>query len=451
MRIGLWTWPAFVVVDAWMCFVAFPGAPFGLFVACRVAVEAVMAAVYLATFTHRVGLRVVLAGQNLAYGVAAAAIAVMAVPLGGIDSVYMHGISIVTLVRAAVIPEPWNRSWPIFATIGLVFPFVMLGVVIWSPSVRLEWFDSNALIAFASNYIFVISSAFLGMVSGNLVWRAQEQVYKARRIGRYRLIAPIGKGGMGEVWLSWDLSLQRNVALKLLRTVGDTGPDIVARFEREALATSRLRSPHVVQIYDYGASEDGLYYIAMEYLNGRDLGSVVRESGPVAAPRAVDFMIQTCMALEVAHHAGVIHRDIKPENLFLVRNVDDGDQIKLLDFGIVRFREPGASNLTFTGILVGTPVYIAPELWTGAAADERSDIYSLGVSLYFILTGRWPFAENDRTGSGRRAPIFASLGPTERVLEDIVSRCLAPDPAQRMPSARVLREALESCRATMAT
>jgi serine/threonine-protein kinase len=263
-------------------------------------------------------------------------------------------------------------------------------------------------------------------------------------------MAPIGKGGMGEVWLAWDVSLQRNVALKLLRAMEDVGPDMVVRFEREALATSRLQSPHVIQIFDYGASEDGLYYIAMEYLNGRDLGTVVRDAGPIPARKAVEYVSQACVALEVAHNAGVIHRDIKPENLFLVQQDGEGDLIKLLDFGIVRFREPGTSHLTWTGMLIGTPIYIAPELWTGAPADERSDIYALGVTFYFLLTGRLPFAEADRTGLGHLPPIFPAPTPGQRELEALVSRCLAPDPAQRVPSAHALRDALDSCRSGLA-
>jgi serine/threonine-protein kinase len=343
-----------------------------------------------------------------------------------------------------VIPEPWRRAGPGFAAIALAFPVVLgVGALVSTPA-REEWLSRDAMVTFISNYIFVLSSAAIGMITSHIVWQAQQRVYRARRVGRYRLMAPIGKGGMGEVWLAWDLSLQRNVALKLLRTLGDAGPDMVARFEREALATSRLQSPHVVQIFDYGASEDGLYYIAMEYLNGRDLGSLVRDTGPLPVLKVVDYVSQACLALEVAHNAGVIHRDIKPENLFLVQRDSEGDLIKLLDFGIVRFREPGPSHLTWTGMLVGTPFYLAPELWTGTPADERSDIYALGVTFYFLLAGRHPFAETDRTGRGRLAPIFTSPTPAQQELDALVARCLAPDPAQRMPSAHALRDTLES-------
>ena len=412
MRIGLWAWPSFILLDAWMCFVAYPGAPFGLFLAYRILVALVLFAVYRATRWRGVPtLRLVIA-QNVAYALAAGAIALMAVHLGGVRSPYMHGISIVALVRAAVMGA---------------------GAAL-SPDARAAWLTPDSLTVFATNYVFVLASAFLGLLSGDIVWRAQEQLYRARRVGRYRLQAPIGKGGMGEVWLAWDLSLRRTVALKLLRGDTATGTDAVQRFEREALAASGLQSPHVVRIFDYGASDDGLYYIAMEYLRGLDLEALVEQHGPVPPARAIRFIIQACLALEEAHAAGIIHRDIKPHNLFVTDVDGDPDFVKLLDFGVVRFRAPapGDHRLTFTGALIGTPVYLAPELWQGAAADERSDIYALGVTLYFLLTGRvslrdeWP-------GDAR---------PAAPALEALVRRCMAVRPDERLPSARDRRLAL---------
>ena len=449
MRIGIWVWPSFTIVDAWMCFVAFPGASFPVFLGYRVAIELLLIGVYHASRGPALSSTTLRLAQNITFTAIAVAIALMATSLGGTRSSYMHGISIVALVRAAIFPEPWRRAWPGFAGIGAAFPVVMgIWVAVW-PELRSEWLSTESLVVFASNYVFVLSSATIGLLTSNIMWRAEQRVYRARRVGRYRLLAPVGKGGMGEVWLAWDTSLQRNVALKLLRAMSDTGPDVVARFEREALATSRLQSPHIIQIFDYGASEDGLYYIAMEYLNGRDLGTVVKENGPPPVAQAIDYAMQACLALEVAHHAGVIHRDIKPENLFLVSSGDKPDHIKLLDFGIVRFREPTGSTLTWTGMLVGTPVYLAPELWMGCPADERSDIYAMGVTLYFLLTGRLPRAEADQTGQGTLAPIFLNPQPEEHSLETIVRQCLEPVPSDRVSSARVLRERLAACRTAM--
>jgi serine/threonine-protein kinase len=256
---------------------------------------------------------------------------------------------------------------------------------------------------------------------------------------------------MGEVWLAWDLNLNRNVALKILRTAETPSPEALKRFEREAHAAGQLRGQHSVRIFDYGASDDGLYYIAMEYLPGMDLGTMVERFGPLPRARAVRAVMQACLALEEAHAAGIIHRDIKPHNLFMTRVGDDADFIKLLDFGIVRLRmpEPTTGELTWTGIVVGTPAFMAPELLEGAPADERSDLYALGVTLHVLVTGKSPFDIG-----GNRMPSDADLrvmyapehpgADANDPLADLLHRCLARDPSDRIQSARELREALAS-------
>ena len=453
MRIGLWIWPSFTLLDAWMCFVAYPAAPFGLFLLYRVVVELALFIAYRASLAPGRPIRDIALGQNISFSLAAIGVALMAIPLGGIESPYMHGISIVALVRATVVPEPWRRALPAFAAIALSFLLVMGTSVALSPAHRAAWLTAGALTVFVSNYVFVVASAVIGLVTGHLMWAAQEQVYRARRLGRYRLQARLGKGAMGEVWLAWDLSLKRNVALKLLRQGDDLSPDSVKRFEREALAASQLRGPHTVQIYDFGASDDGIYYIAMEYLSGGDLRSLVADHGPLPPARAAGFIMQACLSLEEAHAAGIIHRDLKPHNLFVTRVGEDHDFLKLLDFGIVRFRRPEASDhhLTQTGFLAGTPAYMAPELWLGAQADERSDIYALGVTLYYLLTGTTPF---DAASMGEmmgahveRAPQPPSqVRPVPPRLDEVVLRCLAKRPEDRYQSVRELYLALDSAR-----
>ena len=439
MGTGLWVWPAFVVLDAYMCFVAFPGAPFARFVAYRVLVELVFLAVY--RMTRRPGARVTLLFTltNLTFGLVAITISVMAIDLGGIRSPYMHGISIVALIRAALIPTHWRQSLRVYGRIGAAFPLVMAVGAALSPTYRADWITADSLILFSSNYVFVIASSFLGMVSGHLAWSAQEQLYRARRVGRYRLQAPIGHGGMGDVWLAWDLSLRRNVALKILRANTVPSSDTVKRFEREAQAAGQLRSQHVVQVFDFGASDDGLYYIAMEYLPGMNLADVVQRFGPMPPARAVNVIMQACRALEEAHAAGIIHRDLKPHNLFLTRVGDDPDFVKLLDFGVARLGGGGgtAESLTWTGMVVGTPNYIAPELLHGVPADARSDLYALGATLHFLLSGTTPTIV-----AGRETTAGEAAAEWGEELGSILRRCLSVAPENRFQTARELGDAL---------
>jgi len=451
MLIGLWVWPSFAVLDAWMSFVAYPGAPFVQFLTYRVVVELAFLGVYRASRRGTFELKRLFWLQNVCYGTAALAIALMAIDLGGVRSPYMHGISVVALVRAALVPTHWRNGMRTYGRIALAFPLVMgIGAII-SPAARAEWLTLDSLVVFASNYVFVVASSFLGLMTGHIVWRAKEQLYRARRVGRYRLQAPIGKGGMGEVWLAWDLSLERNVALKILRVGTTPSPESVRRFELEAQAAGRLRGRHVAQIFDFGASEDGLYYIAMEYLVGMNLGDVVSKFGPLAPQRAIKVGIQACLALEEAHAADIIHRDLKPHNLFLTHAPGEPDLVKLLDFGVARLSVEAERGepLTQTGMIVGTPVYLAPELWQGAPADARSDIYALGVTLCVLLTGATPFDGLSVPELQRihfepdppplELPETVLLDPR---LEALLLRCLARSAGERVQSARELRAEL---------
>jgi serine/threonine-protein kinase len=455
MRIGLIVWPAFALHDAYMCLALYPDAPFTLFLGYRVLVEGVLWLAYRRAMRPTASIQTLAHLQNLSFFLAAFCIALMGIHFGGTRSVYMHGISIVCLVRAAVIPEPWRRSARTFAGIGIVFPVVMGAVALFHAPLRAEWLDRTTLAVFGSNYVFVIATAVVGMWSGHAVWMAQQQVYRARRLGRYRLQAPIGKGGMGEVWLAWDQSLRRNVALKILRESGLPDIQSVQRFEREARSISRLRVPHTVQVYDFGASDDGIYYLAMEYLPGMDLYHLVSAHGPLPPARAVHFLLQTCESLEEAHALGIIHRDVKPQNLFVTRVGDEYDFVKLLDFGIARFQagDGESGGLTRQGQMPGTPAYLAPELWQGAIANERTDVYALGATFYFLLTGTTPFRCEDLRDLMHEhlqvppeRPSRRCASPVPERIDEIVLRCLAKPPEERYGSVRDLREDLARAR-----
>jgi serine/threonine-protein kinase len=266
---------------------------------------------------------------------------------------------------------------------------------------------------------------------------------------RYRVVDRIGSGGMADVYCAEDTQLGRSVALKLLYRRFAEDEEFVERFRREASAAAGLQHPNVVQVYDRGAW-DGTYYIAMEFLDGRSLKQLVRERGPLEPDEAIDLVTQVLKAARFAHRRGVIHRDLKPHNVI----VDAEGRAKVTDFGIAR---AGASDMTETGSIIGTAQYLSPEQAQGHPVDARSDLYSIGVLLYELLTARVPFeAESAVTIALQHVqqapPPPSHLNPgVSHELEDVALRALAKDPAQRFQDADEFVAALEAVRDGTAT
>jgi serine/threonine-protein kinase len=265
--------------------------------------------------------------------------------------------------------------------------------------------------------------------------------------GRYKVVARLGAGGMADVFLAEDQQLGRKVALKLLHRRFADDPDFVERFRREAQAAAGLQHPNIVGIYDRG-EYDGTYYIAMEYLPGRTLKQVIREEAPLAPIRAIDIAIQILKAARFAHRRGIVHRDLKPHNVI----VDDAGDAKVTDFGIAR---AGASDMTETGSIMGTAQYLSPEQAQGHAVSASSDLYSVGVVLYEMLTGRLPFdAESAVTialkhVSEAPAPPSAINPNVPPELEQTVLWTLNKNPSDRPADADQLITVLEHCRASI--
>jgi beta-lactam-binding protein with PASTA domain len=265
--------------------------------------------------------------------------------------------------------------------------------------------------------------------------------------GRYRLISRLGAGGMADVFLVEDQQLGRKVALKLLYRRFAEDPDFVERFRREAQAAAGLQHPNVVSVYDRGSFDD-TYYIAMEYLPGQTLKQLIRREAPLDPVRAIDLTLQILRAARFAHHRGVVHRDLKPHNVI----VDDSDHAKVTDFGIAR---AGASDMTETGSIMGTAQYLSPEQAQGHAVSEQSDLYSIGVVLYEMLTARVPFdaeaavtiALKHVSESPPRPSAINPAIPPE--LEQVVLWTLNKDPADRPAGADQLMAALEQCKAAI--
>ena len=208
---------------------------------------------------------------------------------------------------------------------------------------------------------------------------------------RYDVVRPLGSGGMGEVYLARDLTLDRDVALKLLRSQFAKDRESAERFKREATSAARLSHPNIVQVYDRGDAEDGTSYIAMEYVPGGTLKDRITQDGPLDSRLAASFGYQVAEALGAAHAKGVIHRDIKPQNVLITSS----GEAKVADFGIARALSAATDAQTKTGTVMGTAGYMSPEQALGEPATPKSDLYSLGIVLYEAITGKLPFtAEN---------------------------------------------------------
>ncbi len=280
--------------------------------------------------------------------------------------------------------------------------------------------------------------------------------------GKYVVEDLIGSGAMGAVFRARQVALDKTVAIKVMRSETADDPAFAARFHREAKAASRLNHPNSIQILDFGAEPDGLLYIAMEYLNGRSLHTVLREDWPLAPARVADILMQTLAALAVAHDMGVVHRDLKPENVMVLRGTDDDgrpkDIVKVCDFGIAKITDPRAYRgsgerdsegpVTTAGFLVGTPEYMSPEQGRGEKLDPRSDLYSVGVILFEMLTRRVPFDAENAIGIvlkhiTEEPPVPSAIVPgVDPRLDAIALRALKKFREDRHPSARDMRAEL---------
>jgi serine/threonine protein kinase/tetratricopeptide (TPR) repeat protein len=246
---------------------------------------------------------------------------------------------------------------------------------------------------------------------------------------RYRVIRKIGEGGMGTVYAGEHVEIGKDVAIKILHPAYSTQQDLVERFRREARAASRIGHPHIIDVTDFGETEDGCAYFVMEHLDGIDLADVLSHERRLAPERACKIATQICRALAAAHAAGVIHRDLKPENIFLVARDGQADFVKVLDFGIARSMGR-ARRLTNPGVAMGTPEYMAPEQAEGGAVDQRSDIYSVGALIYEMVSGSPPQMSREK----ELIPPRGIKADVPEELDRIVVRALEADPAMRYQS-----------------
>jgi len=272
---------------------------------------------------------------------------------------------------------------------------------------------------------------------------------------QFRVLRKLGAGGMGAVFLAEQIEMDRKVVVKVLHpemTMGN--PVAIERFRREAKAVAQLNHPNIVQVFVFGQAEGGQMYLAMEYIEGRDLAHELTQ-GPMPQPRALRILDQCCAALVEAHGAGIVHRDLKPENIMLADRHGNPDYVKVLDFGIAKLHDGGGAGhnptLTQAGSVFGTPRYMSPEQVKGEPVDARSDIYALGVILYEMLVGRHPFVASNtidylmkHVNEPVPPPSAEGLDIQPRI-EALLLRCLDKDPADRFQSAAELQRELRVC------
>jgi eukaryotic-like serine/threonine-protein kinase len=305
-----------------------------------------------------------------------------------------------------------------------------------------------------------VISASVSIVLARLVYRMTVEAEKGHEMGSYHLEELLGRGGMGEVWRANHRLLARPAAIKLIRpeSFGSDGRELVRRFEREAKATAALRSPHTVDIYDFGTTEDGTFYYVMELLEGFDLETLVTRFGSLPAERAVEILTQACHSLGEAHQGGLIHRDVKPANIYVCRYGLDWDFVKVLDFGLVKnvqYADKAGRPLTVAGVIAGTPGYMAPEMGLGNPdVDWRADIYALGCVGYWLLTGKPVFDSGpspmqivmDHIQKLPQPPSQRTTAPIPEELDFILLQCLRKDPNERPQTMQDFAESLRRIR-----
>ena len=362
-------------------------------------------------------------------------------------------IGVVVLISAAIVPNS-----PMKTLIAGLIAVSMNPLSMLIAKARGTWdFGSlsNVLVMHYADYLLV----GVAVVISRVVTRLGQQVTKAREMGSYRLLTLLGKGGMGEVWRARHHMLARDAAIKLIhpdmlrRKSGSDAVLVRRRFEQEAKTTASLRSPHTVELYDFGVTEDGVFYYAMELLDGIDLETLVKRFGQQSPARVVNILRQVCRSLADAHQHGLIHRDIKPTNIFLCRLGNEYDFVKVLDFGLVKVLDNDETQMTADGATTGTPAYMAPEMALGSSTvDGRTDLYGLGCVAYWLLTGTLVFDEKSAAAMMLAHLQKSPVAPSKRsgvavpsCIDHAIMACLAKDPAERPASANEFARVLENC------
>ena len=379
----------------------------------------------------------------------ASAAAPLLLPDATLDHKYRMLLVVTTalIARAAVLPTPFR--WTLGVSAAAVLPAVVLT---WSFHAR----SGSAAVTLSRTLIALMwctLAVAISSVVSHIIYGLRQEVREARQLGQYTLEEKLGEGGMGQVFRARHAMLRRPTAVKLLPP-GRAGESALKRFEREVQLTAILTHPNTVQVFDYGRTADGIFYYAMEYMDGLNLDQLVSLHGAQPAGRVVHVLRQVAGALAEAHGIGLIHRDVKPANIILCERGGVPDVAKIFDFGLVR--EAGndhqQQSLTGTNVITGTPLFLSPEALTSPeSVDARSDLYAVGGVAYFLLAGRHVFEGRSVVEICGHHLHTAPVPPSEKLgaplppeLEALVLACLEKDADRRPQTARQLLERLDA-------
>jgi tRNA A-37 threonylcarbamoyl transferase component Bud32 len=373
---------------------------------------------------------------------------------GYVTMLQLGGMAMMVAIRAALVPSSPRRTIIVTALFGA--PMILVTTVLVPAADRgLAWrvLDSGAYAWLPATAVMIWGFAIVTCtVISWVIYGLRAEVREARRLGQYVLERKLGEGGMGEVFRARHGMMRRPSAIKLLRPEL-AGEINLRRFEREVQQTARLTHPNTITIFDYGRTHDGVFYYAMELLDGATLQRIVAVDGAQPAGRVVRILTMACGALTEAHAIGLIHRDIKPANIMLCTQGGERDVVKLLDFGLVKeFEVDREVKLTSASIVVGTPQYMAPEsIIEPGSVDARTDIYALGAVAYYLLAGVDVFDGKSiieicsQHLHQEPEPLSTRGGAIPVELEAVVLACLNKDPDRRPQSAAELRRRVEAC------
>ena len=343
-----------------------------------------------------------------------------------------------------LVPSNWRRCTVIVSVIAII-PIVICAIAaIVLNAFTLSFFQSF----FLQMVIWMVTAAAIAIYGVRRLEESRARLLKSGKLGKYQLIRKIASGGMGDVFLAEHTLMNRRCAIKLMHGKWSLDPDLLARFEREVQVLAGISHPKIVQIYDFGNTNEGIFYFVMEYLEGQNLKQLVEENGSMSPREVIEIASDVADALHVVHRGGIIHRDIKPSNILLSTSKSERNT-KLLDFGLIKVDSRQHHNqITQDGAIIGTPAYMSPEQAAGREIDQRTDLYSLAAVAYFALTGQHIF-ERATTAETLTAhivspppPIIETDNSIPSQLLEVLNRCLSKDPGCRFSTTAEFAEAL---------